>query len=106
VEKGSLDRLCGVMIVWWNRRVLKILCKYLEIPSESDLAVESFGKHPIHETFYRYGWSSWWGGHTAHVGYQLIGLGTTKRGTSFKTYRMFMVDVGGWLYPFLMVMAL
>jgi hypothetical protein len=38
VDKGSLDRIRGIMIMWWKGHFVKGMCKNL-------------GKHPIHETF-------------------------------------------------------
>jgi hypothetical protein len=68
VEKTSLDMFRGVMLIWWKRQVVKSMCKYLDMPLEIELIVESLMTHSIHGKFQCYGWAtaghesyrSWW----------------------------------------------
>jgi hypothetical protein len=58
VEKGSLDMLCGVMLTWWKRQVVKILCKYLEMHLERESVLESQMTHSIHGKFCCFRWAT------------------------------------------------
>jgi hypothetical protein len=68
VEKKSLDMLRDVMLIWWKRQVVKSLCKYLEMPWERELVVESQITNSIHGKLCSYGWATmgcvsyraWW----------------------------------------------
>jgi hypothetical protein len=58
VENKSLDMLGGVILIWWKRRVVKSLCKYLYMPWERESVVESQIKKSIHGKFCCFGWAT------------------------------------------------
>jgi hypothetical protein len=67
-EKKYLHMLRGVMLTWWKRRVVKSMCKYLEMPLERESVVDSQITNSIHGKLCCFGWAkmgrasyrAWW----------------------------------------------